>query len=579
MTAANGGARPFAGRAPRRLSIGAPRLLFVLVLIALGYLVLTPMVFVARTSLMTDTLAGTGELTLKNYADLFASPDLPELLRNSLVFGVGSSLVALPIGTFLAWIVARTNTPLKWVAYFTAYASLAIPGIIRAIGWILLLGPQAGLLNVWVRDVLGFGGFQFDIFTMSGMILVEGLAFVPASFLLMLGPLRTMDPGLEESALMSGAGTLATLWHVTVKLALPSVISVVTLTFVTAIEAFDVPALIGIPGGVRVLTSQIYLAIVKGFTPRYGAASAYGVVLIVLVALALWYYARVTRQANKFATITGKGMRTSVLDIGRWRILTVLALVFMPLTMAAPILVLLFASLLPLYEQPTLASLSGLTLVNYANIIGNINVVGALRNSVVIAAVAATATISLTAITSWLGARTEFRGRSHLDFLASLTLVFPGITLGVALLREYLTLPIPIYGTVFILMLAYTTKYLPYGMRFASPAVLRINRELEESAQMSGVGWTTMFTRIDIPLMLPALVGGWIYVFLLSMKELPLALLLRSPGTGMLSSQMYDMWENGLITQIAAFGMLSTGLLVFCAAGFQILATRYGLRT
>jgi iron(III) transport system permease protein len=561
---------------PLRLSLSAPHVLFVLVLLALGYLVLTPLFFVLRTSVTPDTLAGGTDLTLKNYVDVFTSADLPELLRNSLVLGLGSSLVALPIGTLFAWIVSRTNTPLKWLAYGTAYTSLAIPGIIRAIGWILLLGPQAGLLNLWARDFLGIP-VAFDVFTMPGMILVEGLGFVPLAFLLMVGPLRTMDPSLEESAVMSGAGTLGTLRHVTVKLAHPSVISVITLTFVTAIEAFDIPALIGIPGGVRVLTTQIYLSIVKGFTPRYGAASAYGVVLIILVVIALWYYARVTRQANKYATITGKGMRTSVMDLGRWRILTLFALILMPVTMGAPILVLLFASLLPLYEHPTLASLGTLTLKNYTDILVSINVVSALRNSILIAGVAATVTLGISAITAWLSVRSEVRGRSWLDLLASLTLVFPGITLGVALLKEYLTLPIPIYGTVVILMIAYTTKYLPFGMRFASPAVLRIGRELEESAQMSGVGWTTMFRRIDLPLMLPALIGGWIYVFLLSMKELPLALLLRSPGSGMLSTQMYDMWTNGLTTQIAAFGMLATGLLVICAIGFQIFAVRYGL--
>lgn len=577
MTGATG-ARALSGRAPLRLSISAPRVLFVLVLVVLGYLMLSPLYFIVRTSFTVDTLAGTGGLTLKNYTDILTSSQLLELLRNSIVFAGGVSLVALPIGTLLAWIVARTNTPLRGLAYLTAYASLAVPGIVRAVGWILLLGPQAGLVNVWARVLTGNNAvIAFDVFSMPGMIFVEGLAFVPLSFLLMVGPLRTMDPSLEESSLMSGAGMLSTVRHITLKLSLPSIISVVMLTFITAVESFDVPALIGIPGGVSVLTTQIYLAIVKGFNPRYGAASAYGLILIGLVAVALWYYARVTRQANKFATITGKGMRTSVIDIGRWRTLSTAIVLLMPLLMGAPIIVLLFASLLPLYASPTLASFTTLTMKNYHDIVENMNVLGALQNSVLIAGVAASVVIGLASITAWLAVRTNFRGRNWLDLLASLTLVVPGIALGVALLREYVTLPIPIYGTVVILMIAYATKYLPLGMRFASPAVMRISPELEESAQMSGVGWTTMFRRIDIPLMLPALIGGWIYVFLISMKELPLALLLRSPGNAMLSSQMYEMWENGFTTQIAAFGIIATGLLLACAIAFQIFATRYGL--
>lgn len=554
------------------------RVLFVVVLLVLGWLVLVPFGFILRTSLTPDTLRPSDELTLANFADLFTSGDTYQLLLNSLVFAFGSNLIALPVGTLLAWIVERTNTPLKVLAHVAAYASLAIPGILKVIGWILLLGPQAGIINVLARSVLGIDGPVFDLFSMPGMILVEGIEFIPAVFLLMLGPFRAMDPNLEESSSASGAGPLTTFIHITLRLGLPAIVSVLILTAVRAVESFEVPALIGLPGGVQVLTSEIWLTISYGLRPRYGAASAYGVVLIVLVAAGIAYYAHITRQASMYATITGKGLRPRMIDIGAWRSFTLAFVVLMPVLVLLPVLALLWASLQPYNAPPSIEALGRLTLDNYPATFANAQVVSALSNSFLVAGGAATATALFSAVVSWLVIRSDIRGRGILDFLASLTLVFPGIALGIALLRTYIAVPLPLYGTLWILVLAFMTRYLPFGMRFSSPGLLRIGRELEESSHVSGVGGVTTFREVVIPLMMPSLAAGWIYIFLLAMKELSVALLLYSPGSRILATLIFDQYQAGRYNEMAAFGITVTVVLGLVAFVFHRLSARHGLQ-
>jgi iron(III) transport system permease protein len=558
-----------------RFNLDTPRVLFVVLALVLGYLVLVPFAYILRSSFTADTAAA--PFTLQNYLDVFTAGNALPLLANSLIFALGAAIIAIPVGTLLAWIVERTNTPLKPLAHLSAYGGLAIPGVIKVIGWILLLGPQAGLINVWLPSLFGLGRAPFGLFGMGGMIMVEAIQFIPVVFLLMLSPFRGLDPSLQEAATMSGARPFTAFRQVTMRLAAPSVLAVSLLALVIGLEAFETPALVGIPAGIKVLTTQVYLTAVQGIRPRYGVASAYGTLLICLVAVGLWYYTRITRQASRFATITGKGMRPRTMDLGRWRWLTAALLLILPLLQALPLLVLLWAALLPYYAQPSGEALGMLTTDNFAALITDSKLYSSFGNSLVVGVAAATTTILLSAVVAWLVVRSRIRLRWLLDYVATLPLVFPGVVLGLALLRTYLAIPIPIYGSIWILALAFMTKYVPYGMRFCSPGLLQINRELDEGAQMSGAGWISMFRRVVLPLMAASLTGGWVYIFLLSMKELTVALLLYSPGTMVLSVRIFDMWGNGQIVQLAAFGVTTSAALALLALGFQKFTARYGL--
>ncbi len=554
------------------------RFLYILLVIVLGYLVIPPLFFTIQSSLYVAKGFETPSLSLKNYTDLFSTPGTSSMLFNSLWFALGSSLVALTMGTLLAWIVERTNTPFKNLAYLSAFTSFAIPGIIKVIGWIMLLGPENGLINVWLRDLLGLKASPFNIFTLTGMIVVEGVVWAPVVFLFMAAPFRSMDPSLEESASMSGAGVAKTFYFITFKLALPSVLSVLLLTFVRAVEAFEIPALVGIPGGVMVLTTEIYLKLKTGLLPQYGPASAYGVVLICFVSVGLYYYSKATRQAQKFYTITGKGFRPRLIDVRKWRYLTTAVLFVLPTFLVLPLLVLLWTSILPYYMKPSLEALPRMTFANYLSAFQSTNVLDALKNSLFISLSSATVTMLLTSVVAWIVIRTNIRGKGLLDHLASFTLAFPSVVLGVALLLTYLKLPIPLYGTIWILVVAYITRYIPYGLRYCSPGLLQINKELEESAQMSGAPWGTVFRKIVVPLMMPSLFAGWIYIFLLSIRELTVALLLYSPGSQVISVTIFEMWDFGKTGELSAFSVSVSILLVAMAAIFHKFSKRYGLQ-
>ena len=567
---------PIYGGLPR---VSTPGVLFVGVGLVLLYLIVPPFLILLQTSFWVATGANQGYVGTDNYNSIASSPDLAVLLSNSLIFGLGSSVLGLFFGSLLAWLVERTNTPLKSVAYVSAFVALAVPGIIKAIGWVFLLGPRNGLFNVWIMELFHLESAPFNIYSLQGMILVEGLLWAPAVFLLMAVPFRSMDPSLEEAATASGASTLQTFRRVTFPLATPAVLSVLLLTFVRSIESFEIPAIVGIPGRVFVLTSEIYLKIRSGMFPNYGLASAYAVILIALVSVGIYYYSRATQEAQKFYTVTGKGFRPRLLDLGRMRFGGAGCVLLLPSLIAMPFAVLMWASVQPFYSRPSLDGLSKLTLKNYGGAFANTNVQHSLTNSLVIGLFTATLAVLLTAVIAWLLVRSKIPGRSGLDYLVSLTLVFPGVVLGVAMLRTYLTLDfIPIYGTIWLLVVGYVTRFVPYAMRYTLPGLIQIHQELEESAQISGANWLTVFRKILIPLMMPALFGAWIWVFLISVRELSMAVLLAGPKSQVVSSTIFSLWNDGQFTEMAAFSVVITSVFVVVALGLRRVSQRFGLQ-
>ena len=250
----------------------------------------------------------------------------------------------------------------------------------------------------------------------------------------------------------------------------------------------------------------------------------------------------------------------------------------LPTFLVLPLLVLLWTSILPYYMKPSLEALPRMTIANYLSAFQSTNVLDALKNSLFISLSSATVTMLLTSVVAWIVIRTNIRGKGLLDHLASFTLAFPSVVLGVALLLTYLKLPIPLYGTIWILVVAYITRFIPYGLRYCSPGLLQINKELEESAQMSGAPWGTVFRKIVIPLMMPSLFAGWIYIFLLSIRELTVALLLYSPGSQVISVTIFEMWDFGKTGELSAFSVSVSILLVAMAAIFHKFSKRYGLQ-
>jgi len=558
------GTTAVAAPAARRRGFARPeRPIFLVALAVLGYLTLIPVAYLVWRTFVVD-----GRPTLRFFRDAYAAYGIGEMALNSLVFAVGATALAVGLGTWLAYLLVRTDVPGKPFLFAAALAPLAIPGILYAIAWIFLASPHIGLINA--------GPLDFDLFSPGGMIVVEGFHSAPLVFLLMVAAFRSFDPALEESAVASGARPFTVFRRVTLPLVKPGLWASALIVGVHSLGSFEVPAVIGIPAGFWVFTSRIWR--VLGAYPRQlGEAGAYSLTLLALTALGLVFLHRLGRRQAAFRTVTGRGHRSPPIALRGWRFpaLGLVSLYFL-VAVALPLFVLVYASTQPFYSVPSRASFDRLTLANYSYALHQEDVVRATWNSLVLGVGAATAVVLAGAVCAWLVLRTRLPGRSLLDQLAFLPIAIPGLVLGVALLFIYLRLPIGVYGTLWILFISYFTRYLPFGMRYASVSMVQIGKELEESAAVSGARSWQAFRRVLLPLVLPGLLAGWVYVFVVSIRELSSSILLYSPGNEVLSVVIWEQYENGRFPELAALGVLMVAALVVLVVLAHRLARRAG---
>jgi iron(III) transport system permease protein len=563
------------GRATAHAFTGGASLWLMIGLTAL--IVCPPLLFLIDMSVTVEA-GGVPSLGLDHYAAVI---DLSgwRLWRVSLLYAAGSSGLAILIGVSSAWLVARTNAYFRQLVVVAAYLSLAAPVIIKGIGWILLLGPNKGVINEWLRTLFGLTGVPIELFTLGGMILLEAILWSPVVFLLMLPALSAMDPALEEAAAMSGASRRQTFLRVTLRLAFPGILAVLLLTFIRSLESFEIPLLIGGPGNLQTFTTAIYQTMHRGFLPRYGEASAYAMLLVLAVALPLAGYYRVTRQAQRYATITGKAYRPARIDLGALRLPGSLYLLLMPLALLAPLLILLWASLLPIYEAPSLTDFAKLSWRNYAAVLSRPATLSGLWNGVIVAALSSTAVTGFTFALAWMVVRRREPARWLIDILASLPLVFPGIVLGTAVLIEILQTGIPIYGTIWIMVLAFVIRFMPYGLRFCYTGIVSVHAHLEECARTCGAGTFTMLRRIVLPLTMPAVASIWIYVFLYSIRDLSLPIMLAGPNNRLIALVILDLWNDGKVPEVGALSVLLALTATALGWTFMRLTRRYGAST
>jgi iron(III) transport system permease protein len=556
-----------------RLSARQQAILATFLIVILCALVLPPFLFLLQGSI---TVAGptqdAGEIGLGNFEAVIRSRHFVATSVNSLVFAALSALVALVIGWVTAWIVERTNAPLKGLAYLTAIISLGTPYILYVTAWLLFFG-KAGPVNHLYRTLTGSTDVLINIYSMPGMVLVEGFLWSPLAFLLVGATLRNANPELEEAARVHGAGVWDTIRRVTMRLSLPSILALSMLVFIRAIEAFEVPALVGLPGRISVLTTDIYSNMVARAPPDIGGASALSVLMLALVLVLLYIYGRLSRHAEKFATITGKGFRPRPFDLGRLRPVAagLLVLNFVLLLMV-PMLMLVWVSLLPFFQPVTAAAFKLISLNNYRTVLDSGHV-ELLINTLLVAVATATIAVVLTFLGAWLAVR-RGPGGWIIDRLATIPLVFPGLILGIAVMQVFLRVPIPLYGTLGILIWAFVINYLPYGMRYCSSGMLQIHRELEEAAAICGASALTRLRRIVAPLLAPALIAGWLFIFLMSTRVLSLAILLAGPSSQTMAVAMFDLWGNGQGTELAALGLMWSMLMAMIAVVFYLVARR-----
>jgi iron(III) transport system permease protein len=566
---------------PRRIGVrsGAwrrvlsARNLIVLAVVALiAYLALVPLGF-----LLWQTFVRDGTPTLAAFREAYDTGGLTEMTKNSLAFAIGSAALSIVLGTGLAYLVVRTDVPGKTLMYAASLVPLIIPGILHTIAWIFLADPNIGILNQHLITPLT--GHSFKVQSIPGMIVVEAFHLSPLVFLLMVAAFRSMDPSLEESAIMSGAPLRKVFFRVTLPLVRPALYAATLIMVVRGLESFEVPAVLGLQAHIFVFTSRIW-NVLNDLPPDYGQAGAYALSLLVLTTIGIFLNSRLSKRGRSFQTVTGKGFRPRPIELGVWRLPATLAiLAYFVVAVVLPVLVLAYASTQAFYSPPTHETLSHMTLANYHYVIHEDPLVrNAAKNSIILGLGSATVVMLITAVASWLVVRTRVRGRWLIDNLAFLPLTIPGLVLGVALLFVYLRTSLPIYGTLWILFIAYLTRYMPYGMRYSSTSMFQIGRELEESAQMSGAGWWQTFRHIVLPLLVPGFVAGWIYIVIVSVRELGSSVLLYSPGKEVLSIAIWEQVRNGQLTELSALGILMIGSLMLLVAVAYRLGARVGVR-
>jgi iron(III) transport system permease protein len=543
------------------------------------YIAVIPLAFLLWQSFRTPQTANADAIfTLGNYAAAYGGRDTLQLFSTSVRFASGTALLAFVGGATLAWLNERTNTPFKTVFFALSLIPLVIPSILFTVAWILLASPQIGIINLVLRSWLELEQAPFNIYSMGGMIWVDGLHYSPMAFLLMSAAFRAIDPSLEESATMSGANVFQVVWRVTLRLTWPAIVATLLILFVRAIESFEVPALLGLPGGIVVFTAAIYQAVHR-YPSQMGLASAYAVALLAVTTAGVYFVSRLSGRGSKYAAVTGKGYRPRIIDLGRWRWATAsLFIVYFLFIVILPFAVLLWSSFQRFYAVPSMEALQNLTLEPYRFILNYPSLGRTVLNSLFLSFSAATIVMLVASVICWIVVKTRLPGRWLLDNVASLPIVFPGLVLGLSIMIFYLNVDIGIYGTIWIMLAAYITRFMPYGLRYSTTSMLQIHQELEESAAMSGASWGTTFRRIILPLLKPGLLAGWIYVMIVSIRELSTSILLYSPDTQVVSIVIWELWENGQYVELSALGVLFIITLFILVLAAQAVGRRYGVK-
>lgn len=521
--------------------------------LALAVSCLAVLVVLPVGSLLISSFWGESGLTLEFFKEAFSSRLYLMPLLNSLMLGAWTGLFSVLIGLPLAWAVARTNMPGKKLVTITAALSYLAPPFLTSIAFVNLFSPNAGTLNVLFRDVWGMPWLTFNIFSMSGLVLVTVLHTFPFIFLLARSALQSVDASFEESAQILGAGKFRTAISITAPLVAPAVLSGTLLAFVNAIALFGSQAIIGLPARIVTLPTRIYSLF--DYPPEYGLASALSLIFIIITITAL-YLQRSYLARRSFITLGGKGSRTQLIDlgIGRWFLL------FLGLVIFFVAIILPFGTLIAvsLSDSWGLDFWKGLTLKHYKFIIFDYDVTQrAIVNSLYLATLAASFAILIGGLVSWIDIRTKLPGRKALDYAALIPLGLPGIVMAVALIRFWLQMPITLYGTLSILLLAYVGRYVPLAVRAGNSALRQVDPSLEESAQILGAKWSQVMRYVTFPLIRPGLFAGWLLVFVPVVQELSASILLFSSKTMTLAVAVYNLYETGYTEPVAALAMIN----------------------
>ena len=529
------------------------------------FLILVPVTRLLINSFQLGHPATPEGWTLRNYVAAYSMPIFYQALWTTLWLAAVGTLITLVIAVLFAWLIERTDMPFRNLAWTMILIPMAIPGVLFALGWGLLLAPKTGAMNVILRSFLEMIGTRLtegplNIYSLGGLIFLDGLRGVTTVFLMVVGAFRMMDPTLEEAAKVAKANTRGTFFQVTLPVLMPAILTAGMYSFISSMESFEAPLAVGLPGGIFVLSTLIYFTTRLQAPLDYGLGAVFGVSYMFLMVFLLLGYRYAVRHSERFSTITGKGFRPRVVSIGRWRYLALgMFVLYFLLTVAAPFAILSWTSLLPSYRVPSLEALSLVSLSNYEEIFATPHVLSVVWNTLLLMILAATGTMLLGFVASWIIVRTQVRGRSLLDTLVFLPHAIPGIVIALALLMAYLSPPLRylgIYGTLWLLVMGLIVSYIAFGTRLMNSAIIQIQKELEQAAYVSGATLTRTLFAITLPLVFPAFAAGWVWVAVHSLRAFSIPLMLASKKSEVFAILLWDYWDQGDVGLASSLGVL-----------------------
>lgn len=528
---------------------------------------------------LTDTAPGTApNYTFATLSYAYADAEHLYSLALSLGFAAITATLVLVIGGGLAWAAARTDSAVRHFVDIFALAPVLIPSVVFVAGWVLLLGPKNGMLNLLAVEYLGLARSPFDVYSFAGMVWVATLQEIPLAFLWLWPAFRATNPDLEDAALICGADARMTLRRISIPLLLPALMSAWIIFFIYSLGALMVPLMIGLPAKIILFSTEIYLA-ANRVPSDLNLASAYSLLILVTTAFGVYAYQRATRDAARFATVTGKAFNPRIIRLGRWRpLVTSIAVITIVLVAGLPLLVLVWNAFMPYPQAPSWRSLELATARNFAAALEYGPAVRAFLNSLGLGLAAGLITTVIGSLIAWCGVRLRRPAwaLAALDQLSTLPIAMPGMIVGVSLLWFYLMVPLPIYGSRWLLLIAYVTLHLPYAVRIATSGIMQLHRELEEAGRVAGATWWQVNRRILAHLLAPTLLASVLYVALRSFREYAASIFLTAPGTQVFSVLVLDMWDTGNFNRLSAYATMAVVILAGIVAAFSWLARRLG---
>ncbi len=539
----------------------AGRLIGVALLIALlSFLALYPLSMLLYGSLHSTPPGMAGEFNLNGYRGIVTRENVA-IFVNTVILSFAKTIPAMGLAVLFAWIIARTDTPYAAQLEVLITLPFFIPPILTAMAWGMLGNPQVGLLNLVWKWATGFTDPIINVYSWGGVVWHMMQYSTPFLFLFIVDAFRAMDPALEESSRMCGATRWQTLRKITLVLMLPVLTASFMLSLIRGIESFESPLFFGTPAGITVITTEIYNSIHHRASPDYQHATALSfAVLAMMFLLVIWQWRLL--GARSFQTVTGKGYRPAVTKLGRWRWVTFgICVLFFIVTVALPVGQLLIGSFFKFFG---FYSLDMLTLEHYVAVWENREFWRALGNTMFLGLAGATATMVLGAVVAYVTSRTTWGGRRLIDSLAWLPWMMPGMVLGIGFLWGFALLPgpIPIYGTIWALMLAYIALGTPIATRVMTAAYAQLSYDLEECSRVHGASWWQTLWRILVALAWPSFAVGWVLTFFGIMRELSASILLYSVGSEVLSVVLLKLWSNGRAEQVSVIGLFMMLLVI-----------------